>query len=271
MPSPSSTAEPITISLTTIRARLPTLHLTLESLAQQSYPSLTIRLYVSRDAFLLDEGIDALPDACMRVIEEHAPRIEVHFVRNIGSYRKLVPLLEERLGQSSLVVTADDDTLYPPSWVSDLYFHYRLQNCIVCYRGHQMAYDDSGWINYRSWMRRPPGASRSVLNLPTGKDGVLYNTIFFHPDVLDMQRGVALARTVDDLWFKWHSAILDVPVFMIHADYRVNSLPETTKDHSLYKNFNEQGGNDRAIAAIEADFRTRYGDTLLGEIRRREI
>lgn len=270
MPISSSTAEPITISLTTIRARLPTLHLTLESLAQQSYPNLTIRLYVSRDAFLLDEGIDALPDACTSVIKAYAPRIEVYFVRNIGSYRKLVPLLEERLGQSSLVVTADDDTLYPPNWVSDLYFHYRLQNCIVCYRGHQMAYDASGWTGYRSWMRRPLGASRSLLNLPTGKDGVLYNTIFFHPDVLDMQRGVALARTVDDLWFKWHSAILGVPVFMIHNDYRVNSLPETTSEHSLYKNFNEQGGNDHAITAIEAYFTKRYGNTLLKEIQLRQ-
>lgn len=258
-----TTAEPITISLTTIRARLGTLHLTLESLARQNYPNLTIRIYVSRDPFLLDEGIDSLPEACMRVIEAHRPRIELHFVRNIGSYRKLVPLLEERLGESSLVVTADDDTLYPPNWVSDLYFHYRLNNCIVCYRGHQMAYDDSGWLDYRTWMRRSPSASRSVLNLPTGKDGVLYNTIFLHPDVLDMERGAALARTVDDLWFKWHSALLGVPVFMIHTDYRTSSLPETTTDHSLYKNFNEKGGNDRAIVAIEADFKARYGTTIL--------
>ena len=262
----SLTSEAITVSLTTISSRLPTLHFTLESLAQQNYPNLTIRLYISRDAFLLDQGIDELPPACMKVIEAYAPRMEVHYVTNIGSYRKLIPILEERLGQSSIVVTADDDTLYPTNWVSELYFHYRMQNCIVCYRGHQMAYGADGWLNYRSWMIRPPRTARSLLNLPTGKDGVLYNTIFLHPDVIDMARAKMLARTVDDLWFKWHSAIIGVPVFMVHSDYRASSLPETTKDHSLYKNFNEEGGNDRAIAAIEADFQRRYGDTLLSEV-----
>ncbi len=253
----------ITVCLTSISSRVATLHQTLESLNQQNYPNFSVRLYLSSEPYLLDEGIPLLTQKCRNIIQRAGSRVELHYVENIGPYRKLIPALVDRVGQDSLVATADDDTLYPSDWLTTLYHHYEQNRCIVCYRGHQMRMEQGKWTPYRSWMQQRPSQPKSIFNLPTGKDGVLYNTLFFSGDVLDIASTAKHARTVDDLWFKWHTALTGTPVFMINDDYRSNSLPETTSGTSLYKSFNESGSNDRAMTALEGLFSERYGHTLL--------
>ncbi len=43
--------------------------------------------------------------------------IQINIVRNLGSYRKLLPLIEA-IGDDDLVITADDDVLYSEEWLS---------------------------------------------------------------------------------------------------------------------------------------------------------
>lgn len=260
-PTPS-----VAIGLTTIAARVETVSGTVASLLGQDYPSFTVNLYVSREPHLLDRGITGdLPRELQELQDGHR-NFRVWFVPNIGSYRKLIPLLYQSLGHRRLLATADDDTIYPDHWLWGLVKHYQDHRCIVCYRGHFMARRDGHFLPYRQWMKNGIDRNPDLYVLPTGKDGVLYDTALLHPRVLDYDTALGIAPTADDLWFKLHSAAVDVPTFAIHADYRTFSLAGVEVGDSLYRRFNSAGENDEtvrrlreyALGTLEFDFEQRW-------------
>ena len=255
--------DKVIVGLTSIRARLDKLHFTLASLLAQDYPRFEVRLFTSRDPFLLDEGCVSLPAECRALMREDR-RLKWMQVPNIGPYRKLLPLLADPLEINSLIVTADDDTIYPAHWLSTLVHYYRRHRCIIGFRGHQMMKGEGHFLPYRRWMNQKITTNPSPLLLPTGKDGVLYHSSFFHPSVLDVRNALKLAQTADDLWFKWHTAVSRVPTYIVHTDYRSASLPDTNEGPSLYREFNAGGANDVTIAALEKYADARLGATLVG-------
>jgi hypothetical protein len=255
---------PVDVSLTTISTRLPTLAGTLRSLMDQDHDALRVHLWISEEPHLLDAGIRRLPAEIAALEAGSGGRLCIERCPNWGPYRKLVPYLRRHWGASRLVVTADDDTIYPRDWLAGLLAAWETYGCCVAYRGHRMGVVRGEVAPYRSWMRAPIEENPSRLLLPTGKDGVLYDTAFFEEGVLDMETALRIAPTVDDLWFRWHLAARGVPVHLISTDYATGSLAgaETDAADSLYLRYNLQGGNDAAIAALEAHFRARTGTGL---------
>lgn len=247
----------IDISLTSISSRIGTVQATLRSLLDQSYGDLRVHLFLSREPFLLDQGIHEIPQDLVELKHQSGDRLQIAFCRNIGPYRKLLPYLHARWGESRLVATADDDTIYPPNWLSDLARSHALHGCPVAYRGHRICLSDDGYASYRSWMKSIIEVNPGMLILPTGKDGVLYDTAFFPISVLNVDEALRLSPTADDLWFRWNLAMNGIPVFIMNSDYS-DSFEETDYETSLYLNYNRAGNNDRAIARLEAHFRNRY-------------
>ncbi len=258
----------ILISLTVIHTRLAKLHLTLQSLLAQDHKDFEVRVHASREPFLLDEGAREVPAGVQRLIAEDS-RLSWRWVPNIGSYRKLLPALNETIDDDQLIVTADDDTIYPSGWLSTLAQNYSLFNCIISFRGHFIAIDNAVFAPYRSWMRHGIIENPSELVLPTGKDGVLYHTSHFDRRVLNYVRALHLAPTADDLWFKWHTAVNNVPVYCIEPDYTKGSLVDTGEGPSLYLNFNNMGANDRAVARLHSYAQAEWGFDLAKVFTRR--
>lgn len=253
----------IDISLTAISLRMNTVCETLRSLLAQSYSDLCIHLHLSREPYLLDAGVPEIPTDLAALQREAGGRLKIVYCRNIGPYRKLLPYLHSYWGESRLVVTADDDTIYPPDWLECLVSSYALQRCAIAYRGHRICYNDAGFVTYRSWMKSTIEENPSKLILPTGKDGILYDTAFFPVGVLNVRDALRLAPTADDLWFRWHLARNGIPVYVINTDY-TSSFAETEYESSLYLNYNRSGNNDRAIAELDRYFSTNLQFTLLG-------
>lgn len=248
----------IDISLTAISQRLPTLGDTLRSLLAQDYGDLRIFLHLSHEAHLLDEGVVALPGDIAALERESGGRLRVVWCRNSGSYRKLIPYLQAHWGQSRLVATADDDTIYPPDWLSRLAAAHARYGCQIAYRGHQILCDGTGFAPYQDWMRSPLRENPGRMILPTGKDGILYDTATFPVGVLNLADALRLAPTADDLWFRWHLAMQDIPVHVANLDYTRN-FADAGQYRSLYVTFNRTGRNDRAILALDHYFRSRFG------------
>lgn len=249
----------ITISLTSISSRVPALASTLRSLLRQDYPDFLIRLYLSHGPFLLDEGIRRTPEEIANLAEED-DRLEVRFVPNIGPYRKMLPFLAETVGRRCLVATADDDTIYPSDWLSGLYQALCIHRCVVCYRGHHMRREGTRFAQYRHWMRNVVPRNPDLFNLPTGKDGVLYDTSYFNPGVLDYAAALRLAPTADDLWLKWHySATNKVSTYIINSNYKAHTFEQSDADGGLYRFFNKDGGNDVTIRNLEHHFKNSFG------------
>ncbi|GIT91420.1 glycosyl transferase family 2 [Jannaschia pagri] len=249
----------VDVSLTTIAARLAGVARTLTSLLNQSYANLRIHLYISHDPHLLDTGITDLTPEIQGLVDGSGGRLVVHRCPNWGPYRKLLPYLRANWGQSRLVATADDDTEYPETWLETLLEAYDAHGCVIAYRGHLLSVENGAVAPYRNWMRRQIEESPSRLILPTGKDGVLYDTAFFPMGVLDIATALRIAPTVDDLWFRWHLALNHIPTHLINVDYTSGSFQESDSGGgSLYLGYNLGGGNDGAIAALEAHFRETY-------------
>lgn len=248
----------VTVTLTAISSRLGSLPRTIESLLRQDYLNFNVRLYLSREPFLIDNGIgDAPPAALTALVQSHPNSFQIDIVPNIGSYRKLIPFLIETWGQRHLVATADDDTFYPADWLQRLVRSYIRLSCVIAYRGHYMQHDGQSLTPYRSWMNSRVRRNPDIFCLPTGKDGVLYDTIFFHPSVTDYRSALQIAPTADDLWFKWHTAASDVPVYLINSDYRAHTFPHAGFRQGLYESFNKGGKNDESIEKLVAYARKR--------------
>lgn len=249
----------VSISLTSISRRLGTLHQTIGSLIAQDYPDFDVNLYLSSDPHMLDEGVTRLPEELDELLSGAGSRLKIYFTSNTGPYRKLLPLLAKNRGSSTLIATADDDTIYPPDWLARLVERYNTHRCIIAYRGHEMLHRQGSFTPYRRWMTTKSKQQSGLLLLPTGKDGVLYHSRFFHPAVMNIQAAAELAPTTDDLWWKWHSAAVGVPVHVINPDYTTDTLPEVDWQGSLYDTYNKAGENDRVIKRLDD-----YGSKKLG-------
>lgn len=254
------------VSLTTISARIETVGTTLVSLLEQDRAPRRIYLWLSQEPHLIDAGVRALPAELEALVRDAAGRIEVRRCANWGPYRKLLPYLMESWGRGRLVATADDDTVYPRHWLSTLVDCYLRLGSVITYRGHQIALKNGALAPYRAWMKGGIRVNPSRLILPTGKDGVLYDTAFFHPCVLDIRQALRLAPTTDDLWFKWATAMNGVNTYAIETNYRAGTFAHSTTEGGLYETFNAGGGNDRAAQDLNAFFRERHGFDMAREL-----
>jgi hypothetical protein len=127
-------------------------------------------LFLSRKPYLLDRGFAALPGFLRRRIwpSRLGPglHLQVHWRVNCCPYCKLLPLLErltpeqERL--DPLLITADNETLYPRDWLRRLVAAQERWGCVVAYRD---------WRLNDERLLQP-----SLLTLPTGKDGIWFKT-----------------------------------------------------------------------------------------------
>jgi hypothetical protein len=128
---------------------------------------------------------------------------EIRYRPDLGPQTKLLYALREFPG--SVVVTADDDVVYPEFWLEGLYGSYRAApRHIHCWRAHRMALAPDGRLApYREWEWLAPGLQGpSALLFPTGTCGTLYPPGALADEVFDLEAMGRLCPTNDDTWFK---------------------------------------------------------------------
>lgn len=259
----------VIVSLTSIKSREAALQETLASLIAQDIPShYEIRVHLSQEPYLMDEGFAGEP-AWVGELATRNPQcsLSVHFVRNTGPYRKLLPVLEEFIDSpmNAVIVTCDDDTYYESSWLRTILHHHSLTGSIVAYRGHTACLHsvDNSLSSYADWQKNPHKCHFSLANLPTGKDGVVYRPYYFDRSVLDVKTAIRLAPTADDLWFRWHSLMRGVPCYLISLNQNVlPTVPSSDSEVSLWEQYNKKDGNDRTIAVLENHFQETSGASV---------
>ncbi|MGL5357387.1 MAG: hypothetical protein ACRDAQ_12760, partial [Cetobacterium sp.] len=105
---------------------------------------------------------------------------------------------------NDIVITVDDDVLYPYDLVENMYREYlKDKNCVYFYRGHKMTFDKNNDIQkYDNWLGDYQGEEKTLLTLPTGIGGVLYPPKCFDEDIVNETLFMKLAPKADDIWFK---------------------------------------------------------------------
>ena len=183
----------VIVSLTTIPERMHKVHLCIESILRQSLKPDYLMLWVSVPEDKIPKKLDRLKKR----------GLQIKFCKDIRSYTKIIYTLKEN--PQSIIVTADDDHLYPKDWLKQLYDAYqRDPHYIHCHRAHLMIKDPGGkFKKYKEWHWFSPGIQGpSLLLFPTGIGGVLYPPNSLSEEVLNEEVFMRLAPYHDDAWLK---------------------------------------------------------------------
>jgi hypothetical protein len=232
------------VSLTSYPLRFPTLGLTLQRLLCQSFHPDRIILWVSKEAAAL------LPEDVMAL--KYGP-MEILTTQDIGPHTKIIPTL--RLFPRSVIVTADDDVDYWPTWLEELVFAWSGSTReIVCHRAHEITVDAAGYPRpYGEWIYETPLPKDSIYLFPTGVSGVLYPPGCLSEKVFDINSLLKLCPRNDDLWLYWMGRIANSHVLnlgTVRRDGRSVVCWDGSQAVALYEENVFNGGNDRQISNL---------------------
>lgn len=238
----------IVVSLTTYDKRINDVYLCIESLFQQTLKADKIILWLSRKNFPTGD----LPEI-LRLQQARGLQVEFRD-EDLGSYKKIVYALQSY--PDSLIVTVDDDILYPPDMLDQLYRAYVASPGIVySHRAYQIATRRNGDLNpYDKWKLAGDDGVASPLIFPTGVAGVLYSPGVFDENVLDSEMFMRLCPNADDIWLKAMTLKKGTHSMKIvdGRGWKDRFLTiEGSQTHSLKKqNWRKDSGNDAKLKAV---------------------
>lgn len=190
--SPAYVETNLIISLTSIEARLSTLHLVIRSLLSQNQNAELIVLWLHKD---LESKIP------LKLQKLLSARFEIRFSDESCPHRKLVEPMRHLPGKK--IVTCDDDMLYHADWLERLLqAHRETPNEIVAHECRKILKNNDGDIRpYAEWVKEAPGESHDD-TISIGYGGVLYPQDCLPSETLDKETYLRLTPRADDLWIK---------------------------------------------------------------------
>lgn len=241
-PTVGASSHGVRVSMTTYPPRVASAAMTLESILSGRRRPDAVTVVLARSQFggqvpgelrqLCDRGVEILWTGC-----------------DLRSYKKLLPTIAAHPDQ--VIVTADDDCLYPRWWLDRLVVaHEHQPQAILGLRGERIQVSGRRFAPYRSW---PRATSHTPANLTllTGIGGILYPPGRLPAQVTDSETALRLAPTADDLWFKAMALLGGVATRM--ATDEALDYPPTfgNRDARGLAATNVDGGaNERQFAAL---------------------
>ena len=244
----NSIPETVTVSLTTYGPRIQTVYLTIESLMQQSLKPDRIVLCLAKSEF----SESSLP---FTLKNQRERGLEILFCdENLRSYKKFYYTLQKY--PDDLILTVDDDFIYPIDTVDSLYRAYLEEPEVIhCNRAHQMQLNKSGsLLPYRKWKFDKVPDEATLSTFPTGVGGVLYSPGSLDDTVMDKKTFLKLAPTADDVWLKAMSLKKSVKCRKTQSHYaftqKAVAIPGAQVVSLKRNNKNSRTGNDFAISNV---------------------
>jgi len=200
-PRPHGLDSRLVVSLTSYPPRFNNLHWTIKCLLAQNIAADHVILWISES----DKNL--LPND---VISLKKRGLEIKFCKDIKSYKKIIPALNEYL--DCFIVTADDDVCYSYDWLEGLVGESRNHpETVICHRAHKIKVDHHGEpIDYAKWELSTDYSCISPMIFPTGVGGVLYPPNCFYQDVCKEEIFMRLCPSGDDIWLFWMTRLSGV-------------------------------------------------------------
>ena len=237
---------PLVVSLTSYEERFDDLEISLYSIFVQNVKPDRIILWLSDKYNLVN-----LPYSISKYIKNG---LEIRFVKDIGSYTKIIYALKEF--SSCIIVTADDDIIYPKDWLKNLYLSYiSSPQDIHVHRAHRVITNDKKIAPYETWEKHVQEESARFDNFLTGVGGTLYPPNCFISEVFREDIFLESAPFADDIWL-WCMALLSDRKIRVVKNH-ISTLTCTNilrqiginKGKTLYSS-NKSGGNDRQLNSL---------------------
>jgi hypothetical protein len=229
----------VVVSLTSYGRRIRTVHLAIESIARGTIRPQRLILWLD------DAQAVSHPPAGLRRLQQRG--LEIAHTEDVRSHKKYYPYVQTTPKHLLPLVTADDDVLYPRSWLEELWTAWNVApDCVWCVRGRVAQIDPAGRFRpYADWpLARVTRPAHSIV--PTGTSGVLYP-----PSVLDALRRAgdafrALAPDTDDLWLHHVALVAGVRAGQVTSHARHFPVLPFGQGHGLFRS-NVSEGNDAVL------------------------
>ncbi len=189
------------INLTTTSGRLDLCSATVWSLLEQSLTPGQINIWISRDAYLADEGISNDP-YWVEKFNGIRNIIKVNYVKNTGPYRKIIPALRKATDEDILIY-ADDDVIYARGWLE------KMINCYINYNGNNVVatrirYKKKNFLSlYQSYNMFEVCNKTQIFEkdfIITGVGGCVLAKKHLKSTLMNLEQYNELAPKTDDLW-----------------------------------------------------------------------
>lgn len=222
----------IIISLTTYPKRIPTVYKVIASLFKQTYKPDRIILWLSENQFRNKEK-----DIPWELQEYVGKGLEICFVEDdMRAHKKYLYAMKEF--PDDIVITVDDDLLYPNNMVEMLVNSYlKYPNAVSAMRTHLMTIKKHGEISlYKEWLKEYP----HIVNTPcmqllaTSGAGTLFPPHSLDEQAFNTEAIKKCAINADDLWLKIMQVIKGTPVVLVQKQQELLYI-EGTQDQTLYQ------------------------------------
>ena len=237
----------VIISLTSFTARIDLSWVAIESLFQQKFRPWKIVLVLSREEFPNKN----LPNE-IRIQEKRG--LEVLWVdKNTKSFKKLLPVREKY--PESIIVTADDDMYYIPSFLGDLIkASSHRPGIIIGHRGWVIGSQNRQLEPYNSWVPASNDTFSKQCFLTSGGGMLFPPHVLPLSDLLDIDLAMKLCPNADDIWFWAISYKAGIPSFCTgkKAIIPIRSLGNTP---SLYSTNGGDNLNDIQLGNVIKHFK----------------
>lgn len=226
------------LSLTSIAGNISALQHTIRSIEQQTLKPNQCYLYLSEEPYLFDTGF-----ARKQIPKEiNSDIFEIKWVENTGPYRKLLPLLKDKIDEDCVIITIDDDTEYSPTMIEDYVDAYKKYDCVIAHRSFGMHITDIKKVDY---MHRTKHLSNPhIYYFHTGKGGVLYHPKFFQQSTehfFNQEIYQECCPTGDDIWFNFHRITNGVKCYM---PKELSFVKDYSTKNALWTNVNSKNNNN---------------------------
>ncbi|MDW5290741.1 hypothetical protein [Formosa sp. PL04] len=239
----------VIVSLTSFPARIDVIYLSIISMLNQITKPQKIVLWLGIEQFPLRE--EGLPNS---LLELKPFGLEIEFCKDLKAHKKYYFAFQKY--PNDLVVTVDDDVLYPRNLLLVLLEnHQKFPNSVVANRVRFMETEGDGFKPYRQWpINILLGENPSKKLFSTGVGGVLYQPHLFKKTFYDLE-GIKKTNCIgDDIWLKAGQISNNIPVVFTNFYFRqFIEIPESQTEN-LYSTNVFNSDNDRQIKAVFAYF-----------------
>ena len=236
----------LVISLTSYPARIKTVNQTIKTLLNQTMKADKVILWLAPEQFPNREK-----DLPKKLLNLKNKGLTIDWYHDIRSYKKLIPTLQKY--PDAIIVTADDDIVYPDFWLKSLYDCYLTnQDIIWCHRAHKIQMKNNQFLPYKNWQHniQTKTTIASYTNFCTTGGGVLYPPKCFFQDVLNENIFMKLTPNADDIWF-WGMLILNnKKIQTVEKPMMSLTLVDGTQETALWHQNINGGENDKQIANL---------------------
>lgn len=229
----------ILVSLTSFPARINTVHLTIESILSQKIKADKIILWLAESEF--PQKMKDLPENLKSLCDKG---LEIQWCEDLKPHKKYFFAMQKY--PDSIIVTIDDDTIYPDNLLQKLLNSYKKYPFAVsAMRAHLISMTSDNKVGlYKTWKREITDVGFPSMALcATGVGGVLYPPHIFNKEIFNKNVIERYCLYADDLWLKVMQLINQIPVVIADRTEKISNIPGT-QEKALWKENDSNGKND---------------------------